>query len=234
MFRAWRSRIRRQHPTALEQIEQADRGLVAVLWKGSPCMVKARILTDIECQAIGNFSLIETEEYKWSRSQVKTDWSELLSYAEKNVKICMASLVSPTYDEIFATIGRSEFNLEVKAQVEHINKQLEEMPVGPARQELEGIRDSLILAWDVILPEDFMIGVVAYALQIEKTDIKKVTEDMLYGAAVLADRGKKAPHEYIHGVFSSFNLRDIDTQAWAIFDERMAALREEAKQSRGA
>jgi hypothetical protein len=218
--------------TALESIEAAENQLVALTWKGSPCIVKAKPLSDIECQAIGNFSLIESDEYKWSKARVKTTWGEALAYAEKNVKICMASLVSPSYDEIFKIVGKNAFNGKVKANVKHINNLLEDMPPGPARQELEEMRDSLILAWDVILPEDFMAGLVVFALQIAKTDIKKVTEDMLFEAAVLAMRGHKAPHEYIHGVFSDFNVRDIDKCGWIIYEERMAELREDAKQRR--
>jgi hypothetical protein len=237
IFARWARKIRGliQKPlTSLEQIENADHRLVAVSWKGSPCgVVKARILSDIECQAIGNFSLIETEEYKWSRAKVKTSWSELRAVSEKNMAICKASLVSPTYDEIFAIIGKTQFNVEVKAQVEHINKQLQEMPVGPARQELEDIRDSLICAWDVILPADFMAGVIEFALQIHATDIKKVTEDMLYTAAILADRGNDNPHDHMMGAFSAFNIRDIDCQAWMIFDKKVEEAREDGKKRRG-
>jgi hypothetical protein len=220
--------------TALEAIEAAENQLVALTWNGSPCIVKARHLTDIEIQAIGNFSLIETEEYKWSKANTKTTWGEALEYAEKNVKICMASLVSPTYDKIFETIGKNGFRLEAKAQVEHINKQLEKMPLGPARQELEEIRDSLIIAWCVILPKDFMAGLVVFALRINETDIKKVTEDMLFTVAILADRGHKAPHEYIHGIFSEFNIRDIDTQSWVLLEKHREEMREETRARSGA
>jgi hypothetical protein len=233
MFFARRSR-RSQPQTALEQIEAAEHPLVCLSWKGSPCMVRLRELSDIEIQALGNFSLIETEAYKWSRNQIKTPWSDLLSYASQNLKICRAALISPTYDEIFETIGKTAFHIEVKAQVEHVNKMLEEMDHGPARQELESIRDSLILAWDVILPEDFIAGIIAYSLGIMKTDIKKVTEEMLYSAAVLAERGHVTPHEYIRGVFSAFNIRDIDLQAWVIYEEKLAEQREESKYRRDA
>jgi hypothetical protein len=234
MLFARRSRKGKASMTALETIEAAENQLVAATWKGSPCIVKVRRLSDIEIQAIGNFSLIETDSYKWSKLQAKTSWAELLEYADKNVKICKAALVSPTYDQIFEVIGKNAFFFDVKARVEHINKLLADMPPGPAKQELENARDSLILAWDVILPEDFMAGVIVAALGIEKTDIKKITEDMLYSAAILADRGKKAPHEYIHGVFSDFNIRDIDTRAWIVFDERMEEAREAARQKRDA
>jgi hypothetical protein len=232
IFARW-ARKGRKEKTAIEQIETAENHLLSVPWKGSPCMVMVRELSDIQIQTIGSLSLIETDEYKWSKAQVKTTWAERLSYADKMVAICKAALVSPSYDEIFATIGKNAFNAEVKAQIEHANKLLNTMVPGPARQELENIRDSLRCAWDFILPDDFMAGIVEYSLGIRKSDIKKVTEDMLYSAAVLADRGHGAPHEYIHGVFSVFNVRDIDAQAWIIYDKRLEEMREEAKARRG-
>jgi hypothetical protein len=72
--------------------------------------------------------------------------------------------------------------------------------------------------------------VIARTFHIGDTDIKKVTEEMLLNAAILADRGHKAPHEYIAGVFSAFNIRDIDTQAWIALEK----MREERKQRKGA
>jgi len=228
-----RPRKQEQPQGVLDRIDAAEHRLVALPWKGLPCgIVKVRRLSDIETQAIGNFSLIETDSYKWSKARVKTQWSEVLAYAQKNVCICKAALVSPTYDDIFAAVGNRSFNAEVKAQIQHINQLLESMSPGPARAEAEGIRDALTVAWEVILPEDFVAGVIQAALGTDETDIKKVTEDMLYQAAVLADRGGKAPHEYIHGIFSDFNIRDIDNRAWIVYDERVEELREEAKQTR--
>lgn len=218
----------------LKLIAAADSSLYVLPWKGSPCIVRARELSDIEIYSLPSFSLIETDEYKWSKAKVKVPLSEQLDYAEIIVKICMASLISPTYDAIFEVVGKYAFNLKAKTQVEDINRMLKDIPVGPARQELEGMRDALVLAWEYILPDDFLTGILAIALGREKSDIKKVTEDMLYTAAVLAYRGHKAPHEYIHGAFTSFNVRDIDTQALIIYENRMEALREEARQRKGA
>jgi hypothetical protein len=235
MIFARRPRKEQAKPTALEVIESAETHLLTALWKGLPCVVKVRTLSDIQIQSLGNFSLIETEEYKWSKAPGKTTtWGERLSYLDMAVKVCRAALISPTYDEIFGVIGKTSFNAEVKACIEHINKMLASMLEGPAKQELEEKRDSLIAAWDVILPADFMNAVVADALAVDKTDIKKVTEDMLYGAAILAERGHKAPHEYIcpGGVFSPFNVRDIDLQAWIIYDRRVSESREQARQKR--
>ncbi len=216
--------------TPLQLIREAEHELVALTWKGSPAgIVKVKILSEVEIKAIGNFSLIESDAYKWSKAQIKTSWSELLAYAQKNVGICKAALISPTYDDIFAAVSRPLFNAEVKSRIENINRMLEEMQAGPARKELEEIRDSLVFTWEVILPDDFMTGVVVSALQITKTDIKKVTDDILLQAAILAERGHKAPHEYVHGVFTDFNRSDIDNRAWIVLDEHREELRAEAK-----
>ena len=228
-------RKRTTKPAAPETIEAAEFHIVCVHWKGTPCFVKVRELSDIQIQSIGNFSLIERDGYKWSKAakDVKVPWGELLSYANQNVKICKAALVSPSYDEIFNIVGKHEFNDKVREDVKNINEILKTMQDGPARQELEAVRDSLIMAWEVILPNDFMAEVVGYALKLDRSDIKKVTEEMLYNAAILAERGSKAPHEYIHGLFDEFNIRDIDTNAWIIHSERMEALRAQRKTRKG-
>lgn len=231
-FISMMSNLRKRHevPAASSNIEAAEFGLIVVHWKGSPCIVKVRELSDIQIQGIGNFSLIETNQYQWSKApKVKIPWGDYLAYANKTTNICKVSLVSPTYDEIFALVGQSEMKTKIDSEIKEINESLHKMAPGPAKQELEGIRDSLIMAWDIVLPDDFRAEIVEYALKVRKTDIKKVTGEMLYNAAILADRGHGKPHEYIHGVFSDFNVRDIDTQAWIIFNDKMEELRKDWK-----
>ena len=225
--------LRKKEKAALNPIEAAEFSLILAHWKGSPCIVKVRELSDLQIQACGNFSLIETDKYKWSKAQTKVQWKELLAYANQNVKICRAALISPTYDEIFNIVGQSGFCENVKRQVENVNVMLRDMQEGPAKQELEAIRDSLIMAWDIILPEDFIADVVDYALGMRKTDIKKVTEDMLFNAECLSQRHHKATHEFLKGgVFSDFNIRDIDTRGPIIYEERMEEHRRERKLSK--
>ncbi len=215
---------------APNQIEAAEFKLLVVHWKGNPCVVRVRELSDVQIQAIGNFSLIEHGNYKWSKAPKTTmPWSEYLAYANKTTAICRAALHSPSYQEIFDLVGKSNFKNDVDSQIKDINENLKLMPPGPAKNELEAIRDSLILAWDIILPDDFRAEIIEYALKINRTDIKKVTDDMLYNAAILAERGHGKPHDYIKGIFDDFNMRDIDTQAWIIFDERNEGFKKNRK-----
>jgi len=213
----------------LDPIEAGEYSLVAATWKDEPCIVKVRELSDIQIQAVGSFSLIEAEGFHWSRNR-KRALSDLVQYSHYNAAIARAALVSPTFEQIYALVGRDGFHAEVKAQLAEINTALAQMPKGPARQELEAMRDALVISWDAILPADFVAAINLYALGIYRSDIKQVTEDMLYGAAILAERAHVAPHEYVRGRFTDFNIRDIDTRAWVVYEKRMAKVREEVKQ----
>ena len=62
---------KKQHSATLDQFEAAEYSLICAHWKGSPCIVKVRELSDVQIQACGNFSLIETDKYKWSKTDSK-------------------------------------------------------------------------------------------------------------------------------------------------------------------
>ena len=222
----------------LETVDEAEYALVCVPWKGSPCFVKVRKLDDITIQAIGNFSLIENKKYTWSKKRegYSVDWNSLYEQVERSSAICRASLVSPSYEQLMGIVGKHGFMPMYSEQLREAEEQYSSMQPGPAKQELSALIASIKLAFSMLLPSDFMNGgpfivngvsdnvvhrgVVQVALRIGETDIDKVVEEMLYTAAALAERSHKAPHEYLKGRFSDFNIRDIDTRAWILFGEK--------------
>jgi hypothetical protein len=201
--------------TALEVIKDAEYPLVASLWKGTSVLVRVRELSEVQLLACGNFSLINLGEI----SSGPFSWHEWAEYAEQNYKILRACLVSPTYDEIFAIAGQGTMIKDSEARFREVDDLIESMPRGPARQALEKERDALRCTFDLILPDDFVAPIVAYVTGIGKTDIKKVTRDMLLSAAILAERGHDNPADHIDGAFTAFNRNDINRRAWFVLED---------------
>jgi len=227
MFSPWRRRIIVEQPSTLEILEEIKFPLIAAPFFGRRVIVKVQELTHAQILSIGAFSLIETFTDKVMRQEMgrRGSFSEVLEYAEKNHAICKETLVEPTYDEIFEAVGATPGLDEKKEELDRLSKMLEEAPVGRERRALEEQIDRLRVWIDLILPEDFVSWVVSYGLGINRSDIKKVTEEMLIQAAVLAEYGNDNPHDHIDGNFTAFNKADIDQRAWVLWSEQQKAHR---------
>ena len=203
--------------SALDVIEDAEYPLIVTQWKGIEVLVRVRELSQVQLLACGNFSLINLGELTSGPFQ----WSQWVEYAEQNYKILRATLVSPSYDEVMELVGKDAMVKDAEAKFREINGLLRDLPRGPKRQEYEKERDSLRCLYDLILPDDFIAPIVAYEVGIGRTDIKKITREMLLTAAILAERGHDNPADHIDGIFSAFNRDDINRRGWEVLgDER--------------
>jgi len=133
--------------------------------------------------------------------------------------------VSPTYDQIIESLGAEPRTQEMRKELDEIQTQLAKTPTSPERSHLEQRTMELRIWVDLILPEDFLSFVVSYALGMEKSDIKLVTEEMLIQAAVLAELGHDNPADHIAGRFTDFNREDINRRGWSLWQERKRQLR---------
>jgi hypothetical protein len=70
-----------------------------------------------------------------------------------------------------------------------------------------------------LLPDDFMATITAWAMGVDRTDIKKITRDILLEAALLAKNGGDNPSDHITGTFTDFQREDINKNAWIIYNE---------------
>jgi hypothetical protein len=200
--------------TALEIIRDAEYPLVATQWKGVPVLVKCRELTQVQIMAAGSFSLINLGEVREGPFR----WAQWVAYAEQSYKLLRLALVSPSYGELFELVGKGSSVKEAEEKFRSIDALLVDMPRGPRRQEYEAERDGLRCLFDLILPDDFVAPLVAYAVGIGKSDIKKVTRDMLLTSAILAERGHDNPADHIDGTFTPFNRDDINARAWEVLN----------------
>jgi len=190
---------------------------IIIPWNGIDCPVIVRELSYAQIRACGDFSLIETISDIIAKKRKPTN-AQILDYAELQYKLIKASLVSPTYEQIMSV---AQVDLGLEEQIKEIETMMDELPEGPKKDLLNKDLDILKVNSRIILPWDFVSAVTAYALQIGKTDIKLITEDMLYEAAIRAKNGSGNPSDHLPGIFSEFNKVDINNRAMAIYYKRI-------------
>jgi len=192
---------------------------IMVPFFGAIVPVVVRKLTHAQIKACGDFSLIETVNDIIARDR-KLSVREMINYGEMQYSILKKALVSPTYDQIMSINKADELRINAEKEIEEIDELIDSLPIGPKRSRLEKERDTLRLQLEFLPPHDFVGTVIAYALGVNESDIKEITEDMLYEAANLAKLGHDNPSNHIHGTFSEFNKEDINNRAWCIYFER--------------
>lgn len=197
-------------------IQDADHALISVNWKGSPVLIKVREISDLQIQAIGNFSLIQLDT---DNSAPSNDWRSIAHTLEIQHAIVKAALVSPSYTQIFQLAQLGDFSKEAHERFADIQKDLNTLERGPGRSELEQTAASLRVLFDLVLPNDFTAGITDYVLKKNRTEIGLVTRDILLNAAILQKQSGGRASDYCEGVLSPFNKRDIDTRAAMVYAE---------------
>jgi hypothetical protein len=197
-------------------IDNAECALISVDWKGTPVLVKVRELSDLQIQAIGNFSLINLDT---DNSAPSKDWRAIVNTLEIQHNIIKAALVSPTYTQIFQLAQAGDFAKEANERFIDIQKDLNKLERGPERSDLEQKAASLRVLFDLVLPNDFTASITEYILGSKRTEIGLVTKDILLNAAILQKKSGGRPSDYCHGLLSDFNKRDIDTRAYMIYSD---------------
>jgi hypothetical protein len=195
-----------------------------VPFNGGIVPVICRHLQGSEIQACGEFSLIETTADVAARSR-KLSVAEMLDYVKAQDAIVRKALVAPTYEELMAINRVSPVVENAEKEIPKIEEIISGLPDGPKRAMLEDSLMTLKLQKYSLLPGDFTAWIVSFALRIDESGIKEVSEDMLYQAALLAERGHDNPADHIGGVWDNFECAkfyrdDINVRAWCIMHER--------------
>lgn len=176
--------------------------------------VKLKELNQAQILSCGNFSLIETFEDKIRNNVSNFTPREIIAYSERHYNIIRESLLSPTFDEIMEICSDDFKTEEYKEKLHELKKKLEVVPSGKEKNNLIEEINRYEVWVNFILPDDFVAYVVAYALSNDKSDIKKISKEMLIDAAVLAEKGHDNPADHIEGRFTAFNRDDINRRAW--------------------
>lgn len=193
---------------------------VMTLFNGEPVPVILKELNQAEILSCGDFSLIETARDIFNKRR-KIPIDRMLAYAEIQDQIVRKAMVSPTYDQVVGMLKSKILIDNAESEIKEIKTEIESIPIGPKKDALKAKVAEIELSLLQILPVDFTSFVFSYALGIDKSDIKLITEDMLYDAAILASRGHDNPADHLSGIFSDFNRDDINRRAWIVYAERM-------------
>ena len=203
----------------LDKIEIVKYPILYVPFHSVNVWVKIKELTLNQINNCGDISLIETLNDKIRAKSLKQ--RDVIKYAETQHKLVKEALVSPTYEQILEKIGNDPVIESKKKILEELKIKLQSVKPGTKRSAYEEEIDSLKIWIDLILPEDFIGSIVSYALGIDKSSIKEVSEKTLLDAAVIAEKYKKRPSEIIcqDGFFTPFNQLDIDKRAMLLLHE---------------
>jgi len=202
----------------LEIIRGALFHLVPVPFNGTPVWCELRCLNASQILALGNYSNIDRKENdgKPTRQQI----IDLRNYQEKLINAVMNK---PRFDEIASLVGENDFVIKDKRkeldELKELVKQHGESWPKKQQMKIKQKIDDLELFMGFILPEDAFGFLSSWANGNDISDIKKLTDDRLLEAAILANNGKDNPHDHIRGVFTDHNMRDIDIRAWAVYDD---------------
>jgi hypothetical protein len=197
-------------------IEAAEFQLVFCRWKGTPIPIKLRKLSSAQIMACGEFSLIETDEYRRGAAK-PTSWKRYTEYTGMAATICRAALVSPTYEQIFEAVGKKGLYPDLQRRWSELRDKIAIMQPGPARKEFEEKAEAIRVHLELILPEDFTTDIVTFAVDSNNETVKSLTSELLLQLAILAERGHDNPSDHVDGTLTQFHRNDIDRQAAVIY-----------------
>jgi len=218
-------------PSAIERIGVFSTDVILAPFNGGLVEITCKQLSYAEIRSCGEFSLIETFKDKMLKEMEEKDitFEKISEYSEFQYKVLKLALINPTYDEIIETVLKTRRinKKDIDEQFDELEEKLNflELKNGNTK-EIRALKNDMArnkLLYEFILPHDFVSFVFSFALKIEETDIKKVSDDMLYESALLALKGHDNPSDHLVGTFSDFNQADIDKRAWLELYDRQNA-----------
>lgn len=182
--------------------------------------VMIRELNQVQIESCGEFSLIETVNDLVSKKMSKPNPAKMLAYSKLQYEILKKALVSPSYDQIMEMNEFDELRKHAEEEIENLKALIFDLKESPKKRRFKNDLDVMIMNTRFYLPGDFVAFVVSRALSVDKSDIKLISEDMLYNAAVKAKLGGDNPANHLDGNFTPFNKDDINSRGWAIYYQR--------------
>jgi hypothetical protein len=201
----------------LPEIKEAMLEWLYVPFNGANILIKVRY---------PNYTQLESGGYNYGQIMLDINAGKELSDADKkyilNAQEYAAKCVmcAPTYEEFEKMIYKEDNALVMKkAKIAELKKAVDNPALNMfQRAEFQAELNTLDYFVGILLPSDTMDALTRIALGQDVTDIKKVTKDILTQAAVKSELYKKAPHEFISGVFTDRDATEIDAHCWNIMD----------------
>lgn len=200
--------------------ESTLRPMVVVPFFEEEQTIILRKLTGTQRRACGDFSLIQTVSDTITNKNKNISFKDQCSYARLQHEILKRSLVSPTYDEIMELNEFDVLRKEAEKQIEELEPIINSLPNGVKKEELKKEYYIAVSNAKYWLPIDFISHVISYALDIDGSDLRDITDEMLFEAAILAKKSKGRPSDYMPGNFKDHHLIDIDKRSWSEYYKR--------------
>lgn len=191
---------------------------VLVPFNDIPVWCKLRCLNQTQLEACGGVSLVNILGEVTKRAPKIEDMIDIRNTQEEIAKM---TLVIPSFDEIMKIITEEDLVItRIKAEIEELKKIDPKTLPATKRKEFEDELFKLEISVAFLLPEDAMGVITSWALGQDVSDIKSLTADQLYRAALLAERGHDNPTDHISGCFVDRDKPDIDACAWGELHRR--------------
>jgi len=192
---------------------------VSVPFHGTDIFCQLRCPNQTQLEQCGDVTNILIDRPK----DKEFDYDERIKLRNYQEELCKLVFNVPTFDNIALLVGMKDFVISDKK--EELNKIKERYELN--KDNMNEIEKNTIttkiktleLQLGYILPDDTMAFIIQWAHGNNITDIKKLTKENFLKAASLAYIHKKAPSDYISGVFTDFNKAEIDGYAMSIFNE---------------
>jgi hypothetical protein len=198
----------------LEKIRAALYKWVYVPFNDTFVWLELKCLNTTQIESCGNFALLEN----MVKNPQKATRNELLAMRNAQEKLCMAVMNKPTYKEFEAMVdGNDNVIKERRAELEQLKKNIKEADISEeARTEMRDRIFGIELYLGYKLPENTFGFLTRWALGGDVSDIKKLSRDKLLEAAQLAKANNCRPTDYIKGVFTERDNKEIDLAATCI------------------
>lgn len=144
----------------------------------------------------------------------RQDMIDVLNIQEE---CCRAALNRPSFEELERAVHGKDRVLEtMRKRVEEIDEALKLVKDGAAKAELKRERDRAELFCGYVLPDDTMLALTNIALGTDVSDIRKLTKEKLLAAYGKARLYGGRPSDFVPGLFTDGDRRNIDDYATVI------------------
>jgi len=183
----------------------------------SKVWMELRTSNATQLESCGVVSLVE--QLKTSKDASQED---IIDMRNKMEAICKITMNNPSFDSFIKLVTDSDI------VISNIRLELERLKSidlsGMSAKEKDVITKSIYnleLRVAFLLPENTMDFITRWALGVDVTDVKKVSEEKLLEAAILAKNGNDNPHDHISGTFTDRDYSDLDKSAWVVYQKFM-------------
>jgi hypothetical protein len=172
-----------------------------------------------------NYSQLMAEGYNLAQICVDATKDELSDddkYAVLNAQEYLAKITlnRPTYADFEKmAYGADNVIREKRIELDALEEKLKSVPDPKGHDALEKEIQQTRVFLGYILPADAMAALTRVALGADVSDIKKLTKEVLLEAGQKGAYLKRAPHEFISGVFTDRDMNEVDDYCLYLYQQ---------------